>query len=136
MLFEARGVEYLADRFQLATSRHNPRVSHCCVRWPQLAGLARNLPFFPILFQCPVQVVAERFEDLLVAFRDGDPDGNGKVDTIPASGSEHLHYTWAAVLGAYGLPMYSLGAGRNGVGNYEESGEVYLQPVSPRYSLL
>lgn len=29
----------------------------------------------------------EEFKDILVAFRDGDPDGNGKQDTIPLSGA-------------------------------------------------
>ncbi len=43
------------------------------------------------------------FEELLIAFRDGDPDGNGKNDTIPLQANESLHRNFRCPAGAYGI---------------------------------
>ena len=72
------------------------------------------------------------FEELLVAFRDGDVDGNGRADTIPMSGHERMAWMWAPVLGAFGL-HHNFGVGANGVTNYFEDGQTHLQPISERY---
>ena len=72
------------------------------------------------------------FEDLLVAFRDGDVDGNGSADTIPMSGHDRMAWMWAPVLGAFGL-HHNFGVGSSGVTNYFEDGQTHLQPISERY---
>ena len=45
----------------------------------------------------------EWFEKLLVAFRDKDPDGNGKNDTIPLSASKYKTWTFGPIMGAFGI---------------------------------
>ena len=72
------------------------------------------------------------FEDLLVAFRDGDIDGNGWDDTIPMSGHRNMAWMWAPVLGAFGL-HHNFSVGASGVTNYYEDGKTHLQPISERY---
>ena len=72
------------------------------------------------------------FEDLLVAFRDGDVDGNGRADTIPMSGHERMGWMWPPVLGAFGL-HHNFNVGANGVTNYFADGQTHMQPISDRY---
>ena len=43
------------------------------------------------------------FEELLVAFRDGDPDGNGKNDTIPYGASNNVRWSWTNLLAAFNV---------------------------------
>jgi len=43
------------------------------------------------------------FEKLLIAFRDKDPDGNGRNDTIPLGAVKYFAYSWNPFLGAYGV---------------------------------
>ena len=71
-------------------------------------------------------------EDLLVAFRDGDPDGNGEIDTIPwgTYGMSTRPYTqwWSGpILGAFDLPVPDTSR------NLEVDGKLYLPQVSPRW---
>merc|ERR1711964_136242 len=72
-------------------------------------------------------------EDLLVAFRDGDPDGNGKVDTIPFAtfGKDKpgpYNDWWSGpIMGAFDLPRPYLNR------NHEVDGKLYLPFVSPRW---
>ena len=44
------------------------------------------------------------FEELLVAFRDGDPDGNGKMDTIPYGASNNVRWSWPNLMAAFNVP--------------------------------
>ena len=82
----------------------------------------------------PANLTLDWMEELLVLYRDGDPDGNGKVDTIPASASNVIPWSFTTLFGAFGLPMYSITVGTGGVANYQdENGDLVLQPVSPRY---
>ena len=43
------------------------------------------------------------FEDLMVAFRDGDADGDGKNDTIPLAGCTNFSRSFAGLIGAFGV---------------------------------
>ena len=71
-------------------------------------------------------------ENLLVAYRDGDPDGNGKNDTIPygaysQKGNPYSGWPWGAIMGALGLPNTTLDR------NHYVDGELYIAHVSPRF---
>ena len=82
----------------------------------------------------PANLTLDWMEELMVLYRDGDPDGNGKIDTIPASASNVISWSFTSLFGAFGLPMYSITVGTGGVANYQdENGDLVLQPVSPRY---
>ena len=54
------------------------------------------------IFFYPVDQTIEDLERLLVAYRDGDPDGNGKNDTIPFSGSQEFYWANLGFEGVYG----------------------------------
>ena len=85
----------------------------------------------------PANLTLDWMEELMVLYRDGDPDGNGKIDTIPASASNVIPWSFTTLFGAFGLPMYSITVGTGGVANYQdENGDLVLQPVSPRYKKL
>ena len=73
------------------------------------------------------------FEDLLVAFRDGDPDGNGKNDHIPMAANQGIDATWHSVLGAFGLSQYPDYYYGGNLKNYEEDGEFHIEIISPRW---
>ena len=82
----------------------------------------------------PANLTLDWVEELLVRYRDGDPDGNGKNDTIPVAASNNITWSFGTLFGAFGLPMYSINVGSGGVPNYQdENGDLVLQPVSPRY---
>ena len=70
-------------------------------------------------------------ENLLVAYRDGDPDGNGKNDTIPYGaytlGGPYGSWPWGAIQGALGVPTTNLDR------NHYVDGELYIVHVSPRF---
>lgn len=78
-----------------------------------------------------VDLTVDWFEKLLVAFRDGDADGNGKIDTLPMSGTKYAWWTWGNIIGAFGL--HSRTSDAFGGFNYMENGEVYLRNTSPRF---
>ena len=84
------------------------------------------------VFSYDIDLPLSWFEELMVAFRDGDVDGNGSADTIPMSGHDRMAWMWAPVLGAFGL-HHNFGVGANGVTNYFEDGQTHLQPISERY---
>ena len=66
----------------------------------------------------------EWLEELLVAFRDGDFDGNGRADTIPWAGNKHWYWTWNPIMGAFGIARnYNVSVG----------GELYEWSVAPQY---
>ena len=48
-------------------------------------------------------VTVDWVEKLITAFRDKDPDGNGKNDTIPWGANKYFGWTWNAITGAYGF---------------------------------
>ncbi len=75
----------------------------------------------------------EWFEDLLVAFRDKDPDGNGKNDTIPWGSNNNMTWTWTPLLGAYGVHSAAAWAREMGSANSLVDGELYFWSISPRY---
>lgn len=71
-------------------------------------------------------------EDVLVAYRDGDPDGNGRNDTIPYGAytqneSPYNSWPWGAIQGALGVPTMNLDR------NQYVDGELYIAHVSPRF---
>ena len=69
-------------------------------------------------------------EGLMVAFRDGDPDGNGKTDTLPYGGFYYAdlsfsNFGWATIQGAFGV-------GQTGLqGNQLIDGQVVHNFVGP-----
>ena len=71
----------------------------------------------------------EWFEDLLIAFRDGDPDGNGKDDTIPFSASANKAM-WEAIMGAFGI---GVDGGSEHAINRLVDGKLYHWSIDPRY---
>ena len=75
----------------------------------------------------------DQFEGLLKAFRDQDPDGNGKNDTIPWGSSNNVAWTWGPLMGAYGVHHAPGWARPQGGGNSLVDGELYFWAVSPRY---
>ena len=62
------------------------------------------------------------FENLLVAFSDGDPDGNGKMDTIPLGNNNSISRNWRTLAGAFGFAW---------TGNSVYNGELYDYRVNP-----
>ena len=54
------------------------------------------------IFYYPEDLTIDWLERLLVAYRDGDPDGNGKIDTIPWGGDKDFYWMWLGVDGGYG----------------------------------
>ena len=70
----------------------------------------------------------EWFEQLLIGFRDGDPDGNGKNDTIPYGGGVGPRYGWlhSPIAGAFRVAL-------EGRGNALVDGKFYTQEISPNY---
>ena len=67
------------------------------------------------------------------AFRDGDPDGNGKNDHIPMAANQGIDATWHSVLGAFGLSQYPDYYYGGNLKNYEEDGEFHIEIISPRW---
>lgn len=63
-------------------------------------------------------------EELLIAFRDGDPDGNGKNDTIPLAGGNSFSWTFAALTNTFGVTFSSFW-------NVEVDGELYTWRTAP-----
>ena len=78
------------------------------------------------------ELTLDWLEDLFVAYRDGDPDGNGKNDTIPYGAYTHGSspydsWPWGAIQGAIGLPTMRLDR------NQYVNGRLYIAHVSPRF---
>ena len=46
------------------------------------------------VYSFDIDLTLDWFEDLLIAFRDGDPDQNGKIDTIPMMGHNRFSWMW------------------------------------------
>lgn len=77
-------------------------------------------------------ITLDWLEDLLVAYRDGDPDGNGQNDTIPYGAytqraAPYSSWPWGAIQGAMGVPTMNLDR------NHYVDGELYIAHVSPRF---
>ena len=70
-------------------------------------------------------------EDLLIKFRDDDPDGNGVNDTIPyaayTQGSPWTTWVWGAIYGALDVPNMAISR------NQMVDGKLYAAPVSPNF---
>ena len=70
-------------------------------------------------------------ESTLIAYRDGDADGNGRVDTIPlggyTQGNSYTAWVWGAIQGALGMPRPLLDR------NHYVDGKLYISLVSPRF---
>ena len=71
-------------------------------------------------------------EEVLVAYRDGDPDGNGMNDTIPYGAytqraAPYSSWPWGAIQGALGVPTMNLDR------NQYVDGQLYIAHVSPRF---
>ncbi len=63
-----------------------------------------------------------QYEELLKAFRDGDPDGNGKNDTIPYGATNNLWRSFHQLAGAFGVPYG---------GNRYVDGKLYDYRIDP-----
>ena len=70
----------------------------------------------------------EWFEELLIGFRDGDPDGNGKNDTVPFGGGGGPRYSWlhSPIAGAFQAQL-------EGRRNTLVDGRLYTEEISPNY---
>jgi hypothetical protein len=84
------------------------------------------------VYSYDINLSLDWFEDLLIAFRDGDPDQNGKVDTIPMMGHNRFSWMWWPVAGAFGVSARQ-NVAPQGVATYEEGGKMQVTPISPRY---
>ncbi|PYI56937.1 extracellular solute-binding protein [Paenibacillus flagellatus] len=71
----------------------------------------------------PVPTTIDEWENMLIAFRDQDPNGNGKKDEIPYFYRETDYETDSPFLGAYGL-LASF---------YQENGVVKFGPYEPKF---
>ena len=58
---------------------------------------------FGRLYFLDTEITLDWLEDVFVAFGEGDPDGNGRVDTIPVGAYTSIHFAWGPFLGAYGI---------------------------------
>lgn len=65
-------------------------------------------------------------EEALIKFRDGDPDGNGKNDTIPWGAYYHggFRWAWAPLVGAYGLSFRD---------NFMVGNDLVMWSIHPKY---
>lgn len=71
----------------------------------------------------PMPATLPEWERTLTAFRDMDPNGNGRKDEIPLLLDLKVMNTGHAFIGAYGMTT----------GFYNDSGEVKYGPVDPRF---
>jgi hypothetical protein len=82
----------------------------------------------------PGDLTLKWIEQVLIRYRDGDPDNNGKIDTIPVSFCNNIGWSMATLFGAFGLPMYTFTVGAEGGGNHEgDNGETVMEAISPRF---
>ena len=93
---------------------------------PDYEQTKRSLDRFGRVYFYDRDVTLDWFEDLLVAFRDGDPDGNGKNDTIPFGPFQWLHWSFDPIAGAYGISFFNHY-------NHLVDGELYHWAISPAY---
>lgn len=81
----------------------------------KIYGLARGFGY-PVVtavrkdwldkLKLPVPTTTDEFYNVLKAFRDGDPDGNGKKDTIPLGLSLSANSYIQSIFGSFGLAYY------------------------------
>lgn len=55
------------------------------------------------VYWCEEGYTLEQFTDIVKAFTDGDPDGNGQKDTLGMSNTPSFVHSWGALMGAFGL---------------------------------
>lgn len=67
-------------------------------------------------------VTLAEYEQLLIGFRDGDPDGNGQNDTIPYLATNNLWRSFHQLAGAFGVPYN---------GNRYVDGQLYDYRIDP-----
>lgn len=79
----------------------------------------------PLLDQLDLKVPAtlQEWEEVLVAFRDRDPDGNGKKDEIPLLFDPKLADYGHAFIGAYGITSTF----------YMDGGKIKYGPIDPKF---
>jgi hypothetical protein len=105
--------------------------------WAEKVGMglpnwdSKKIPLdrFGRVFYYDADLTLEWFEDLLIAFRDNDPDGNGKDDTIPFSAAAGKGM-WETIMGAFGI---GVDGGSNHAINRLVDGELYHWSIDPRY---
>ena len=66
-------------------------------------------------------------ENLLVAFKNGDPDGNGKNDTIPWGANSTEYWSFGALTGSFGLPLFMYAPSGN------DTLPIYIHPNYKEY---
>ena len=71
------------------------------------------------------------FEEMLYAFRDGDPDGNGKADTIPWGANNRSRWSFGGLMGAFDIGAFAVGGGTRY--NSLVDGELLAWAVAPGY---
>ena len=95
------------------------------VELPNYAEKKIPLDRFGRVYFLDENVSLEWLENLLEAFRDGDPDGNGKNDTIPWGGFKYGgNWTFQPILGAFGLARGF---------NVMVDGKLYDYAIAPPY---
>jgi ABC-type glycerol-3-phosphate transport system substrate-binding protein len=62
-----------------------------------------SLDRFGRVYFLDIDITLDQYEDLLYAFKTGDPDGNGKNDTIPYGASNNLWRSFHALAGSFGV---------------------------------
>ncbi|NJD04687.1 MAG: hypothetical protein FIA99_19280 [Ruminiclostridium sp.] len=72
----------------------------------------------------------DEFVNIMKAFTQNDPDGNGKNDTIGMSGNVYKNYTWMPLAGMYGISLFS---GLDGTASVEENGKASYSISSQAY---
>ncbi len=90
--------------------------------FPDYENTKYSIDRFERTYYYDADYTLEWFKELLIAFRDGDPDGNGKNDTIPLQANQSLHRNFRSPAGAYGIVWG---------GNREVDGELYDYRIDP-----
>jgi ABC-type glycerol-3-phosphate transport system substrate-binding protein len=93
---------------------------------PDYEQTKRSLDRFGRVYFYDRDVTLDWFEDLLVAFRDGDPDGNGKDDTIPFGPFQWLNWSFDPIAGAFGISFFNHY-------NVVQDGTLYYWAIAPGY---
>jgi hypothetical protein len=92
------------------------------VTFPDFEQTKRPLDRFGRVFYYDKDYTLEWFQRLLVALRDGDPDGNGKNDTIPLHATQSMSRWTQSPAGAFGVVWG---------GNREVDGVLYDYRIDP-----
>ena len=98
-----QGVQAFTDTGLFYLNFRNDWAANVGMNLPDYDRIKRSLDRFDRVYYYEKDLTLDWFEDLLVAFKNGDPDGNGKIDTIPFGAFNSKGWSWAPIAGAFGV---------------------------------